>query len=68
VFGGPVVRAGTEVAPTPPVAAEGSEKTLLDAAASALTRANEELRRLSELLRQLREESAKEPRPQKGGR
>jgi uncharacterized protein len=68
VFGGPVVRAGPEVAPTPPVAAEGSAKTLLDAAASALTRASEELRRVGELLRQLREESAKEPRPQKGGR
>src|SRR5712692_6073788 len=68
VFGGPVVRAGTEVAPTPPVATAGSVKTLLDDAASALTRANEELRRLSELLRQLREESAKEPRLQKGGR
>ena len=68
VFGGPVVRAGVEVAPTPPVAAEGSAKTLLDAAASALTRANEELRRLSDLLRQLREESAKEPRSQQGGR
>jgi uncharacterized membrane protein (UPF0182 family) len=68
VFGGPVGRAGTEGAPTPPVAAEGSAKTLLDAAASALTRANEELRRLSELLRQLREESAKASRPQTGGR
>jgi hypothetical protein len=50
------------------VAAEGSVKTLLDAPASALMRANEELRRLSELLRQRREESAKELRPQKGGR
>jgi len=68
VFGGPVARAGPEVAPTPPVATEGSAKTLLDAAASALARANDELRRLSELLRQLREESAKEPRPQKGVR
>jgi uncharacterized membrane protein (UPF0182 family) len=68
VFGGPVARAGTEGAPTPPVAAEGSVKPLLDAAASALARANEELRRVSELLRQLREESAKEPRPQRGGR
>ena len=50
------------------MAAEGSVKTLLDAAASALTRANDELRRVSELLRQLREDSAKEPRPQQGGR
>ena len=68
VFGGPAPQTGTEVAPTPPVAAEGSVKTLLDSAASALTRANEELRRVSDLLRQLREESAKEPRRQKGGR
>jgi hypothetical protein len=50
------------------VAADGSVKTLLDAAASAFTRATEELRRLSELLRQRREESSKEPRPQMGGR
>jgi tRNA(Phe) wybutosine-synthesizing methylase Tyw3 len=57
-----------EVAPRPAAEREGSVKALLDAAASTLTRANEELRRLSELLRQLREESAKEPRPQKGGR
>ncbi len=38
-----------------PVRAEGSVKTLLDAAASALRRANEELRRLDELLQRLRE-------------
>jgi hypothetical protein len=68
VFGGPAPQTGTEVARTPPVAAEGSVKTLLDAAASALARASEELRRVSELLRQLREESAKELRQQKGGR
>ncbi len=62
VFGGPVV------APAPRVGAVGRAKTLLDAAASALARANDELRRLSELLRQLREESAQGPRPQTRGR
>ena len=55
VFGGPAPRPGAEVAPSPPVGAEGSVKTLLDAAASALTRASEELRRVDELLRRLRE-------------
>ncbi|MEK7732478.1 MAG: UPF0182 family protein [Planctomycetota bacterium] len=55
VFGGPTPRAGAEVAPSPPVGTESSVKTLLDAAASALTRASEELRRLDELLRRLRE-------------
>src|SRR2546426_1027924 len=55
VFGGPAPRAGAEVAPGPPAGAERSVKTLLDAAASALTRANEELRRLDELLQRLRE-------------
>jgi len=55
VFGGPLPQAGTEVAPSPPVGAEGSVKALLDAAASALTRANEELRRVNELLQRLRE-------------
>jgi uncharacterized protein len=55
VFGGPVPPAGAEVAPSPPVGAEGSVKTLLDAAASALTRASEELRRVGELLQRLRE-------------
>jgi uncharacterized protein len=55
VFGGPVPQAGAEVAASPPVGAEGPEKTLLDAAASALTRASEELRRLGELLQRLRE-------------
>ncbi|HTY81014.1 MAG TPA: UPF0182 family protein [Candidatus Bathyarchaeia archaeon] len=68
VFGGPVARAGSEVAPTPPLTATGPAKTLLDAAAAALARANDELRRLSELLRQLREESARESKPQRGGR
>jgi len=68
VFGGPAPQAGTEVAPGPAAAREGSLNTLLDTAASALRRASEELRRGSELLRQFREESTKEPRQQKGGR
>jgi uncharacterized protein len=55
VFGGPAPRAGAEAAPGPPVGPEGSVKTLLDAAASAIKRANEELRRLDELLQRLRE-------------
>ena len=55
VFGGPLPQAGAEVAPSAPVGAAGSVKALLDDAASALTRANEELRRLDELLRRLRE-------------
>jgi uncharacterized membrane protein (UPF0182 family) len=60
VFGGPVPQAGAEVAPSPPVgAAEGPEKTLLEAAASALTRASEELRRVGELLQRLREAGAR---------
>ena len=55
VFSGPAPRAGAEVTPSPAAGAEGSVKAMLDAAASALTRANEELRRLSELLQRLRE-------------
>ncbi len=55
VFGGAAPRAGAEVAPSPRAGAEGSVKTLLDAATSALTRASEELRRLNELLQRLRE-------------
>ena len=55
VFGGQPPRAEAAGAPSPPVAAEGSVKTLLDAAASALARASDELRRLEELLRRLRE-------------
>jgi hypothetical protein len=55
VFGGPAQRVGTEAAPSPPAGATGSMKALLDDAASALTRANEERRRLNELLRRLRE-------------
>jgi hypothetical protein len=55
VFSGPAAQAGAEVTPSRPVGAEGSPKALLDAAASAVTRASEELRRLSELLQRLRE-------------
>ena len=55
VFGGPGPRAGAEAVRSPQAGAEGSAKTLLDAAASALTRASEELRRLAELLQRLRE-------------
>jgi hypothetical protein len=39
--------------------AGGSVKALLDAAASSLTRANEELRRLNDLLQRLREASGR---------
>ncbi len=59
VFGAPVPRAGTEVAPGPSGGAAGSVKALLDDAASVLTRADEELRRLHELLRQLRDAEEK---------
>ena len=56
VFGGPGPRAAAEVmAPSPPAGTEGSVKALLDAAASVLARAREELRRLDELVRRLRE-------------
>jgi hypothetical protein len=55
VFGGSLPQAGTAVAPRSPEGAEGSVKALLDAAASALTRASEELRRVGELLQQLRD-------------
>jgi uncharacterized membrane protein (UPF0182 family) len=55
VFGASAPQAGTEVVPRPAAAREGSTNTLLDAAASALTRAGEELRRAGELLQRLRE-------------
>jgi uncharacterized membrane protein (UPF0182 family) len=58
VFGGPASQAKAEMAPTGP-AGGSSVKTLLDAAASALTRANEELRRVNELLQRLRESSGR---------
>jgi uncharacterized protein len=71
VFGGPLPKAGAEVAPSRSVGAAGSVKALLDDAASVLTRADEELRRLHELLRQLREaeerlESSGSPRSSSG--
>ena len=63
VFGAPAPRAGAEVTASPPAAgAEASVKTLLDAAASSLARANEELRRLNDLLQRLREAGGR-PRP-----
>ena len=55
VFGGPVPSAGAAAPPRSPEGAEGSVKALLDAAASALTRAGEELRRVGELLQRLRD-------------
>jgi hypothetical protein len=55
VFGGPVPPTGTAAPPRSPEGAEASVKALLDAAASALTRASEELRRVGELLQRLRE-------------
>ena len=55
VFGGPVPPAGPAARPPSPEGAEGSVKALLDAAASALTRAGEELRRVGELLQRLRD-------------
>jgi uncharacterized membrane protein (UPF0182 family) len=55
VFGGSLPPAGTAAAPRLPEGAEGSVKALLDAAASALTRASEELRRVGELLQRLRD-------------
>ena len=55
VFGGLVPQAGTAAAPRPSAEASGSVKALLDDAASVLARAGQELRRLQELLKQLRE-------------
>jgi uncharacterized membrane protein (UPF0182 family) len=59
VFGGPVPPAGPGASPRSPEGAEGSMKALLDAAASALTRASEELRRAGELLQRLRDASGR---------
>jgi hypothetical protein len=53
VFGEPVPPARTELGPTPPVGTTGSVKALLDDATSALTRAEEELHRVNELLQRL---------------
>jgi hypothetical protein len=55
VFGGAAPPAGTDVAPRPAPEREGSVKALLDAAASALKRASEELRRVGELLQRVRD-------------
>ena len=54
VFGGQPPPAAAAAAPGPPAGAEASVKALLDSAAAAYTRASEELRRLGELLQQLR--------------
>jgi len=54
VFGGAPPRVATAGAPTPAAGADASVKTLLDSAAAAYARASEELRRLGELLQQLR--------------
>jgi uncharacterized membrane protein (UPF0182 family) len=54
VFGAEPPRAAVEASPSPPVGAETEGKTLLDAADAAYTRASDELRRLGELLQQLR--------------
>ena len=54
VFGGESPRAAVEASPGPPAGPEAEAKTLLDAADAAYTRASDELRRLGELLQQLR--------------
>ncbi|HSC71925.1 MAG TPA: UPF0182 family protein [Candidatus Methylomirabilis sp.] len=54
VFGGESPRAAVEASPAPPAGPEAEAKTLLDAADAAYTRASDELRRLGELLQQLR--------------
>jgi uncharacterized membrane protein (UPF0182 family) len=59
VFGGQAPAAAAAVAPGPPAGPEASVKALLDSAAAAYTRASEELRRLGELLQQLRSRGAR---------
>jgi uncharacterized membrane protein (UPF0182 family) len=54
VFGGQSLPAAAAAAPGPPAGSEASVKALLDSAAAAYARASEELRRLGELLQQLR--------------
>jgi uncharacterized membrane protein (UPF0182 family) len=54
VFGGQPPRVVATATPAPPAGSEASVKALLDSAAAAYTRASEELRRLGELLQQLR--------------
>jgi uncharacterized membrane protein (UPF0182 family) len=55
VFGEESPRAAVEALPGPPAAATALGKALWEAAAAAHTRASDELRRLGELLQQLRE-------------
>lgn len=55
VFGGEPPRAVMEATPASPAGATMAGKTLLDAADAAYTRASDELRRLGELLQQLRQ-------------
>jgi uncharacterized membrane protein (UPF0182 family) len=59
VFGGQSSPAAAAAAPGPPAGSEASVKALLDSAAAAYTRASEELRRLGELLQQLRSTGAR---------
>jgi uncharacterized protein len=54
VFGGQSPPAAAVAAPGPPAGPEASMKALLDSATAAYARASEELRRLGELLQQLR--------------
>ena len=59
VSGGQAPPAAAAAAPGPPGTSEDSVKTLLDSAAAAYARASEELRRLGELLQQLRRTGAR---------
>ena len=59
VFGGQAPPAAAAAAPGPPAGSEASVKALLDSAAAAYARASEELRRLGELLQQLRRTGAR---------
>jgi hypothetical protein len=60
-------RAAVEASPGPPAGSEVEVKTLLDAADAAYTRASDELRRLGELLQQLRKTDMRQ-RWQVGGK
>jgi hypothetical protein len=55
VFGGAPPRVAPAGAPAPPAGPEAAVQTLLESAAAAYARASAELRRLGELLQQLRE-------------
>jgi len=59
VFGGQPPPAAAAAAPGAPAGSEASVKALLDSAAAAYARASEELRRLGELLQQLRSPGAR---------